>query len=165
MLRSAFLSLALAALAAAPSAQVGLGEVGFELISNNTSHGTLCGRTFACTYLPADMHRGTTVDLIVRGVHGRPFAVAIGFDQPHQCLRVPGFHNALFSTLVVVPLSGVLTQRDTIRVCPGGIVHAPVAVPRTLPLGSVLVLQALAYSYLNGGEVPTFAPALRAVVR
>jgi len=162
-----FLLPTVAALAAAPvaRAQIGLGEVGFQLISNNVAYGTLCSRTFACTYLPADLHAGQNAELVVRGVLGQWFVVALWFDVPHQCIAVPGFHNQLFSTTFFEPFFGLLTQQDTIRVCPGGIERMTVPVPNGLPIGQALTLQALAYSYLNNTQVPTFTHALRATVR
>jgi hypothetical protein len=152
-------------LAPAPRTQVGQGEVGFEVISNGVSYGTLCGRSFSCAYLPADLHRGRNADLVVRGVHNQWYVIALWFDVTHQCLAVPGFHNQLFSPVFFEPFFGILTQRDTIRVCPGGIERRTVAVPAGLPVGAAVTLQALAYSFLNGAQVPTFTPALRATIR
>src|SRR5688572_29820162 len=88
MIRTTLALTAVLGLAAIPRAQVGLGEVGFELISNQVTYGTLCGRTFSCTYLPADLHRGQNAELVVRGVHGQWFVIAVWFDVPHQCLAV-----------------------------------------------------------------------------
>jgi hypothetical protein len=95
----------------------------------------------------------------------QPYAVALWFDQPHQCLSIPGFHNQLFSATFIEPFLGFLTQRDTIRVCPGGIERAALPVPRSLPVGGVVTMQAMALSFLNNAQVPTFTPALRCTIR
>jgi hypothetical protein len=160
-----FLLATLLTLAAAPRTQIGLGEVGFQLISNNTQYGTLCSRTFACTYLPADLYRGQNAELIVRGVLNQWYIVGLWFDVPHACLSLPGAHNQLFSTAFIEPFFGLLTQQDQIRVCPGGIVRLPLSVPAGVPVGQAITLQALTYSYLNSTQVPTFTHALRATFR
>ncbi|MEZ5965535.1 MAG: hypothetical protein R3F56_17000 [Planctomycetota bacterium] len=146
-------------------AQVGAGEIGFMLGSNGATFGTTCPRTFSCTYLAADLARGLPADFTVRGVPNQPFAIALWIDQPHQCLGLPGFHNSLFAASVVLPFAGTLTQPDRILACPGGLETIRVPIPAALPVGTALTMQALAYSYWNGGQVPTFTMALRATIR
>ena len=141
------------------------GEIGFRLDSNGVGYGTTCTRSFSCTYIAADLVRGLAADLTVRGVYNLPFAIAFWIDQSHQCLGLPGFHNSLMSSSFALPLSGVLAQRDPILVCPGGLVVVTVPVPASLPLGAALTMQAIAYSYLIPGQVPTFSMALRATIR
>lgn len=159
------LAFALLTVATTLPAQVGLGEAGFQLVVNNTSHGTLCPRVHPCTYAPGSLARGTTAEFVVRGVQFQPWAVALWIDQPHQCLSIPGFQNQLMSAAVILALSGAMTEQDAIRACPGGIGRARVLVPASLPLGSALTLQALAWSYLSANQVPTFTTAIRAVVQ
>ena len=47
----------------------------------------------------------------------------------------------------------------------GGIGRATFQVPASLPAGVALTLQGLAWSYLSGGEAPTFTMAIRATLR
>ncbi len=147
------------------AAQIGLGEAGLLLTSGNASVGTVCPRVHGCAYLAGDLLRGQPADFLARGVQGRPWAIALGFDVPHQCLTVPGIHNQLMSAVVFVPWSGVMTEPDRILACPGGVGRASLQVPASLPLGSVLTFQALVWSYLSGNESPTFTTAIRATVR
>lgn len=159
------LAFVILAAAATIPAQIGLGEAGFQLVANNTSYGTLCPRVHPCTYAPGNLLRGAPAEFVVRGVQHQPWAVALWIDQPHQCLNVPGFLNQLMSASVVLALSGAMTEQDTIRACPGGIGRATLMVPASLPLGSALTLQAIAWSYYSSSQAPTFTTAIRAVVQ
>jgi hypothetical protein len=146
-------------------AQIGLGEVGFQIVTQAGEAGTLCARTFSCAPLPATALRGEQTTLVVRGVRNQPFAVMVGLTTQSLCLPFPGIHNALAVTPLFVPFAGSLTQQDTIRVCPGGIERMPLTIPLELPAGSAFLLQALAWSYLAPAEVPTFTNPIQVRVQ
>ena len=153
-------------LSTAPArAQIGLGEVGFQMVTQAGQAGTLCSRTFACTPLPATALRGERTNLIVRGVRNQPFAVMVGLETQAVCVPIPGIHNALAVTPIFFPFAGSLTQQDTIRVCPGGIEQMTLTIPPELPAGSGFLLQALAWSYLSPSEVPTFTTPIQVRVQ
>jgi hypothetical protein len=154
----------LLALTASLAGQVGRGETGLQLVSGGVTYGVTCSPTFSCSYLPASLVRGMPATIVVRGVLGRPFVLGFGADQPHQCLSLPGLHNQLMGPLLTVPVVGTLTMQDSIRACPGGVISIPLQVPASLPRGTALTMQALAWSYLVPNETPTFTQALRVVV-
>lgn len=155
---------ALFTLTASVFGQIGRGETGLLLMSGGVSYGVVCSPTFACTHTPASLVRGMPAEISVRGVLGRPFALAFGLDQAHQCLAVPGIHNRLMGAVIAVPVVGTLTTQDTIRACPGGVIRIPLQVPANLPPGAALTMQGLAWSYLAPNEIPTFTQALRVVI-
>lgn len=161
---SIFSFLACFLLAGLSFAQIGRGEAGLLIAKASGTAGSPCPRNVACALTPTKMRRGERVTLMARGVRGRPFAIALGLDQNPLCLRLPGFHNLLAFSPAAVPWAGVLVRQDMIRACPGGLFQTAFSVPTTVPKGSVVLFQALVFSYLAPNQVPTFTEAFRATV-
>ena len=156
---------AVLALAAAAPAQVGNGETGLLLVKPSGNAGVLCTSQFSCTFVATPLVRGEQVTAVVRGVHMRPFALALGVAQPPLCLPLPGLHNALLFVPAAVPFIGVLDEADSILACPGGRKQLPFQVPVSLSPGTEVLFQALAWSYLAPSEVPTLTVAVRGRVQ
>jgi len=159
-------ALAVSALAAISPCQIGAGEVGLSMAKPSGSAGSLCSRTFSCTYLDTPVVRGETVTLAIRGVLGQPYAVLVGVNQSPLCLSIPGVHNSLMFAPAAVPFAGTLQNPDQILACPGGLETISFTVPMALNVGGQVVFQALAWSYLlPAGEVPTLTQAIRTTVQ
>ena len=147
------------------SAQVGGGEVGLQLIRGNVGYGNVCSRQFSCSFVPVPLRRGDQIQLVVRGVLQQPYVIVLGASTQPLCLPIAGVHNKLMFPPLLFLAAGVLTQRDLIRACPGGVQPVGVQIPQSLPPGADLVFQALAWSYLSPrGQVPTLTMAIHAKV-
>ncbi|MCA8970448.1 MAG: hypothetical protein KDC95_11710 [Planctomycetes bacterium] len=146
-------------------AQIGNGETGMLLAKRSGGAGVLCGRAFTCSGLATILRRSEQVTLSIRGVRNQPFALFLGIGARPVCLTIPGIHNQLFEFPILVAASGVLTTQDTVRACPGGLESFTFTVPATLPIGSHIVFQALAWSYYQSSQVPTFTVAVDATVQ
>lgn len=101
----------------------------------------------------------------VRGVYNRPFAVLVGVGRPPLCIQFPGIENRLVSLPLVVPFVGVLSQRDTIRACPGGLQSFTFNVPTNLTPSTRILFQGLAWSYIKSTQLPTFTVSIEATVQ
>jgi hypothetical protein len=151
---------------AAAHAQIGRGEVGLYLATQNGSGGTICGPTFTCSYVPATLTRGETANLVLRGVFGMPYIVILATGAQNLCLPIPEVHNQLMFVPMSFPFVGILDQNDMILRCPGGLKQLALPVPQELAPGTQILLQALVWSYLvPPGQVPTLTQAVQATVR
>jgi hypothetical protein len=146
--------------------QVGAGETGLLLSKASGTAGVVCSGEFSCNFLDTTLARGEGIELTVRGVFGRPFAVFLGAAQPPICFGLTGVHNAALFIPFVVPFAGILDAWDSILACPGGRKQFRFSVPASLPVGSQVLFQGAAWSYLiPAGEVPTFTVAIRGTIR
>lgn len=122
---------------------------------------------FAGSYLPSCSNLGVTtargelVALRVSGDQQAAFVLLAAFSAT-SCQPIPGLGNALVLDPPLVTLAiGVLTQTTPCLSCPPGFESITFTVPRTIPLGASLSLQAVSF----GANQPAFTVAVTGTVR
>lgn len=136
--------LSVAALTSAlASAQIVLGDVGFQVQGQVGTAGAFC-RGFDCRPANLGVLRGETLTITVRAPQGAAYALVAAFSAG-SCAPVPGIWHELALDAPLIPLrAGAVSQSSPILSCYDCVETVPLAVPGALPSGSTLALQAAA---------------------
>ncbi|MGE0144154.1 MAG: hypothetical protein AB7I19_10675 [Planctomycetota bacterium] len=132
-----------ALISAAASAQIVLGDVGFQVLGQGGTAGAFC-RGFDCRPATLGVLRGETLTITVRAPQGAAYALVAALSAS-SCTPVPGIWHELALDAPLFPLrAGTVSQSSPILSCYDGFENIALSIPNALPSGSALALQAAA---------------------